>query len=164
MRPPASQLGRRCGGGVTAQPSQLADVTRHQLTILEKMEVPVQVADEEVTLPAANLIVDSLIGCSLRGAPQETTAALIRAANGPGRTDSCAGCSQWHRLHEPAIRAAATLTLALPKQGFRSEAARERIGELYLGDIGVPPGLYGRAPLGLDVGPIFAREEIVRLW
>ena len=153
----------------TAQPSQLADVTRHQLTILEQMEVPAQVADEEVELPATDLIVDALIGYSLRGAPQGTTAALIRAANGhgapilaldvPSGIDSTTGA-----VHEPAIRAAATLTLALPKQGFRSEAAMERIGELYLGDISVPPGLYGRAPLGLDVGPIFSTEEIVRLW
>ena len=154
---------------VTAQPSQLAHVTRHQLTILEQMEVPVQVADEEVDLPTADLIVDALIGYSLRGAPGGPTAALIRAANSHGSPilalDVPSGVdSTTSAVHDPAIRAAANLTLALPKQGFRSQAAKERIGELYLGDISVPPGLYGRAPLGLDVGPIFATEEVIRLW
>ena len=154
---------------VTAQPSQLAEVTRHQLAILEQMEAPVQVAGEEAEPPTADLIVDALIGYSLHGAPQGTTAALIRAANGhgapilaldvPSGIDSTTGI-----VHDPAIRATATLTLALPKQGFRSQAAREQIGELYLRDISVPPDLYGRAPLGLDVGPIFATEEVVRLW
>ncbi len=35
------------------------------------------------------------------------------------------------------------------------------MGELYLADIGVPPQLY--ASLGLEVGPLFAQDEILRL-
>ena len=35
----------------------------------------------------------------------------------------------------PAVRAEATLTLALPKAGLKSRAAREHVGELYLADI-----------------------------
>ena len=58
----------------------------------------------------------------------------------------------------------ATLTLALPKEGLRLEAAKLRIGELYLGDISVPTALYGRPPLNLNVANIFAQYEIVRLW
>jgi hypothetical protein len=49
-------------------------------------------------------------------------------------------------------------------EGWTFPVAKERIGKLYLRDIGMPPGLYGRAPLDLDVGPIFVKEEIVRLW
>ena len=37
------------------------------------------------------------------------------------------------------------------------------MGELYLGDIGVPPELYARAPLQIDVGPVFATGEIVQM-
>jgi NAD(P)H-hydrate epimerase len=66
-------------------------------------------------------------------------------------------------VRESAVLAAATLTLALPKRGLREPSARERLGELYLGDIGVPPSLYARPPLRMDVPAIFAREEIVRL-
>ena len=66
-------------------------------------------------------------------------------------------------VHEPAVRANATLTLALPKIGLGA-AARERVGGLYVAYIGVPPGLCSRPPLDIEVGPIFAKEEIVRLW
>ena len=66
--------------------------------------------------------------------------------------------------YKPAISATATLTLALPKEDLRSESTREHVGELYLGDIGVPPELYGRPPLGIKVGPIFATDDIIRIW
>ena len=62
---------------------------------------------------------------------------------------------------EPAIRAAATLTLALPKQGLLTEAGREHAGELYLADIGLPAALYER--IGLAVDTPFATGRIVRL-
>jgi hypothetical protein len=37
------------------------------------------------------------------------------------------------------------------------------VGELYLADISVPPGLYGRASLGLPLGPLFALDDILRI-
>jgi len=55
------------------------------------------------------------------------------------------------------------MTLALPKQGLRGAAVSALVGELYLADIGVPPGLYRRAPLDLLVEPIFALDDIVRI-
>ena len=59
-------------------------------------------------------------------------------------------------VHDPAVCATAILTLALPKERLRSHAARAHIGELYLGDISVPSELYGRPPLNINVGLIFA--------
>jgi hypothetical protein len=55
------------------------------------------------------------------------------------------------------------MTLALPKSGLATETARDGVGELYLADIGVPPGLYARPPLNLRVGPLFARADVIRL-
>ena len=66
-------------------------------------------------------------------------------------------------IHEPAIKATATLTLALPKHGLASQAAIGHVGELYLADISVPPELYAGPPLNLSVGHIFAMDDIVRL-
>ncbi|MCH7698045.1 MAG: hypothetical protein IH865_03790 [Chloroflexi bacterium] len=43
------------------------------------------------------------------------------------------------RVYEPSIKAAATLTLALPKTGLGASDVRERLGDLYLGDLSVPP-------------------------
>jgi hypothetical protein len=37
------------------------------------------------------------------------------------------------------------------------------VGDLYLADISVPPGLYRRAPLGLPVESIFALHDVVRI-
>ena len=64
---------------------------------------------------------------------------------------------------EPAIRAEATLALALPKEGLRASGVAPHVGELYLADISVPPSLYAKPPLGLSIGPLFARDDIIRL-
>jgi hypothetical protein len=39
---------------------------------------------------------------------------------------------------------------------------RPHVGELYLADIGVPPELY--TMLDISVGPIFAAEDILRVY
>ena len=153
---------------LASSPSRLAEVPRHQHAILEAMGVPVAMATAEVGLRPADLLVDALVGYSLTGAPRGEAAGLIRAANKhrapvlaldvPSGIDSTTGT-----VHEPAVRATATLTLGLPKQGLFGDEARRHVGELYLGDIGVPPELYARPSLGLKVGPVFAREEIFRL-
>lgn len=54
------------------------------------------------------------------------------------------------------------MTLALPKEGLRALGVDAHVGEFYLADISVPPELYVRF-LGIDVGPIFAQSEILRL-
>ena len=57
------------------------------------------------------------------------------------------------------VNADATLTLALPKAGILKEEIRKFVGDLYLGDISVPPLLY--CQLGLEVEPIFEKDPIV---
>lgn len=107
---------------------------------------------------------DGVIGYSLSGAPRGTAAEMIRWANEepapvlaldtPSGLDLATG-----EVFDSAVQATATLTLALPKQGLRSR--REHVGELYLADISVPPALY--QALGLEVGPLFAESDIIRL-
>lgn len=139
--------------------SRLGEVPRHQLSILERMDVPI--VPEPV---AAELVLDVLIGYSLRGDPRGRAAELIRWANEqeapvcaldvPSGLDATTG-----EIGDPCVRATATLTLALPKTGLTS--AREVVGELYLAGISIPPALYSR--LGIQVGPIFASGPILRL-
>lgn len=143
-------------------------VPAHQLAILHRMNVAVRAATDGDTLPEAHLVVDAIIGYSLTGPPRGSAAGLIRAANTheaptlsldvPAGIDATTGA-----VHDPAVRAAATMTLALPKQGLYNEAAASVIGELYLADIGVPPALYAGSGLGLDVGTLFAKADILRL-
>jgi NAD(P)H-hydrate epimerase len=154
---------------VTSQPDQFTEIPRHQLTILQHMDISVGIAGEGLDLLPADLIIDAIIGYSLQGAPTGPAADLIRAANAHGAPtlalDVPSGVNTTTgSAFEPAIQATATLTLALPKEGLRVEATKLRIGELYLGDISVPPELYGRPPLDLKVANVFAQDEIVRLW
>ena len=44
-----------------------------------------------------------------------------------------------YTMFEPAIRAAATMTLALPKTGLHAPRVGANVGDLYLADISVPP-------------------------
>jgi len=147
--------------------SKFEGVAGHQLAILERVGLRVNPPRE--SLPAAELIIDALIGYSLRGAPVGPAAEMIDAANAadaavlaldmPSGIDADTG-----EARASAIRADATLTLALPKSGLLKDAARPYVGELYLADIGVPAELYGRAPLCLGLGAIFARGDVVRLF
>lgn len=161
--------GANVGVFVTSQPAQFTAIPHDQLEILKKMNISIGVASEGVDLPPADLIIDAIIGYGLNGAPTGPAAALIHAANAhgapilaldvPSGVDTASGSA-----FEPAIHATATLTLALPKEGLRVEAAKARVGELYLGDISVPKELYASPALNIDLGPIFAEDDIIRLW
>jgi len=153
---------------VTMPPEGMGEVPRHQLRILDAMGVPTIVVKRTARLPEADLIVDALVGYSLRGAPAGATAVLVRAANKHGAptlaldvptgVDATTG-----EAIGDAVRADATLTLALPKTGLRTAAAAAYVGELYLADISIPPELYARPSLGLKVGSLFASDDIIRL-
>ena len=154
---------------MTAEPQRLGEVPRQQHSILERMGLKVDVAGEESDLPGNDLVVDALIGYSLRGAPSGVAAALIRRANSLSAPvlslDVPSGVATTEgTVHDPAVRATATMTLALPKEGLRTTEARKAVGELYLADISVPPSLYAGPNLGLDVGSLFHSADVIRVW
>ena len=162
------------GAGVVTWIGQRPDPNRgvaaHQLAILERMGLPVTDAstmESDPSLPDADLAIDALLGFNLSGPPAGTMAALIRAANvHPApvlAVDLPSGllATEGEPL-DPCIRATATLTLALPKTGLLTTAARKTIGDLYVADIGVPPEVYRR--FGLGVGALFGAGDIVRLF
>jgi len=147
-------------------PNDMRGVPRQQLTILEWIGIPVRLAAHGMAdlFTGADLVIDALIGYSLRGAPAEPVAALIRAANASGRPmlalDLPSGLDgDSGEASDPTIRSTETLTLALPKRGLLAPAARPWVGQLHLADISVPEKVYRR--LGLTVGPIFARSDII---
>jgi NAD(P)H-hydrate epimerase len=148
--------------------NEFQGVPLHQLSILDSMGVLVRSAEPAqpplAAMHSADLVLDALIGYSLRGAPREPIASLIRSANAsvtpllaldiPSGLNGDSG-----EAYDPTIRAASTLTLALPKVGLTRAAAREWVGTLHVADISVPKVVYDR--LGLDVGPLFARSDVV---
>lgn len=103
---------------------------------------------DAVRLPpqGVDLIIDALVGYSLRSAPRGAVRNLIELANGtgapilsldvPSGVDSTTG-----ETPGAFIRPSWTMTLALPKTGLVSE----RTGDLHLADIGIPEGTYRRA-------------------
>ena len=137
----------------------LAPVTARQLDMVQR--VGLAVVDEP---PPADLVIDALIGYSLRGDPSGTARELIGwtssqpapvlALDVPSGLDATSG-----HVGVPCVRAAATLTLALPKTGL--ERAPDVVGDLYLADISVPPVLYER--MGIRVGAWFADGPLVEL-
>src|SRR6516165_9320282 len=146
--------------------SEVRGVPAHQLEILHRMGVPVWTPGQSPpdALAHADAILDALIGYSRQGPPREPIASLIRAANradapvialdAPSGLDGDSG-----QAFDPTIRAASTLTLALPKAGLLRPAARQWVGDLYLADISVPAQVYQR--LGIETGPVFAASDIV---
>ncbi len=153
---------------ITRHDAEFTPTPAHQLGILRHMGVQVEPAESTEQASDSELVIDGLIGYSLQGTPRGSAAALIRWANAqpapilaldiPSGLDATSGAA-----YNPTIRATATMTLALPKEGLRAEAAQAYTGELYLADISVPPGLYSEPSLGLQVEPIFAESEIIRL-
>ncbi len=154
---------------LTRPAEEYTGVPAQQLATLLRMNTPVVQPNALGSVASPALIVDSVIGYSLHGAPRGNVATLIRWANSqdapilaldlPSGIDATTGS-----VGDPTINAVATMTLALPKIGLRAPEAAAHVGELYLADISVPPSLYAMPAIGLHVGHVFSASEIVRLW
>lgn len=144
---------------VLASDNPRVAATERQLDILRRMDV------QTLAEPPydADVIVDALLGYSLRGNPRDRVASLIAWANAgsapilsldtPSGLDVTTG-----EAAVPCIRADATLTLALPKVGLLRSP---QVGELYLADISAPPLVYSR--LGLTVSNPFTTGPVIEL-
>jgi len=153
----------------TTQPAdKFTPVPAHQFDILKRTNIPISQGGHTTIPQNLALIIDGIIGYSLKGAPRGTAADLIQWANrssapilaldAPSGVDTTTGT-----VFDPAIKATATMTLALPKEGLRAPGVDAQVGELYLADISVPPELYTEPALHLTVAYIFAQSDIVRL-
>jgi len=153
---------------LTKSADKFTPIPAHQLDILHRMEVPEVQADTIDQAGTPDLVIDGIIGFSLKGVPRHTAADLIRWANtqsapilaldAPSGVETTTGT-----VFDPAIRATATLTLALPKEGLRAAGVEMHVGELYLVDISVPPQLFAKPALEIHVDHLFAESDIVRL-
>jgi NAD(P)H-hydrate epimerase len=169
------------GAGVLVQlaagTDKLKDVPAHQWWILQAMGISIRSSParsspppEGITsssnLEQPDLILDALIGYGLKGNPHGEAAAWIEWMNRSGSPvlalDTPSGLDTTSGMPgDPCVRASATLTLALPKTGLLTTHARPFVGELFLGDISIPPALYRR--IGLKVPPIFTRDTILQI-
>jgi NAD(P)H-hydrate epimerase len=138
---------------------ELGPVPAHQLDVLDRMSVPT-VAEPS----AADLVIDALIGYSLRGNPRRRAADLIEwtgdqaapvlSLDTPSGLDVTTG-----EPGRPSVSATATLTLAAPKTGLLEA---DSVGDLYLADISVPPAVYDA--FGMEMpADLFGEDTVVRL-
>ncbi len=115
---------------------------------------------------AADAVTDALIGYSLQGPPDEVYQPLIGTAslgNGPVISldlPSGIDATSGERLGA-AVRADATLALALPKRGTETGDGQRFSGVRYLADIGIPASVFDE--LGVDAGGLFASGPLIRL-
>ena len=120
---------------VSAAAGDFSGVPQHQLDIVSRIGIPV--FEDELPDEDCDLIIDGLIGYSLRGNPRNRAAELIEWANLhqspilsldiPSGIDGETG-----EARRPFVQATATLTLALPKAGLIESDGSSRVGELYL--------------------------------
>ena len=132
-------------------PAQADGPLGQQLMTLDEGPAQLKRWSEAFDASMADLVIDAVIGYSLSGAPRAAQMGLIRAANGsgvpvlsldmPSGVDADTGATPG-----AAVAATSTLTLALPKAGLRRESA----GNLWLADLGIPPGVYARAGLAFE--------------
>jgi len=166
-----SNWGARVTVGLGREPETMTPIPAHQLDILQRMKIAGTKASaktNELEKNSFDLILDGLIGYGLKGDPLGLIAVLIRQANASGvpilALDAPSGVNtSTGEVFKPAIKASATLTLALPKKGLIKEGISNYTGELYLADISVPPVLYESLGLSMKAGPLFAESEIIRV-
>ena len=158
-----------------AAPDRLRPLARTQYDILARLGIAVYDAATqedrflEHRLSGRHVILDGLLGYSAAGSPHGQIERLIRVANAAGANaqviavdlpsglDPDTGAT----LGTEAVRAALTVTLALPKTGLTRPNARGAVGELLLADIGIPAKAY--EALGIDVTGVFAAGDLVRI-
>jgi NAD(P)H-hydrate epimerase len=146
-----------------AEPEGLREVPAWQRRVLAATPAEEVPADR---LGKPDLVLDALVGYGLRSAPRGLTARLIewtREAKAPVLSlDLPSGIDATSGAAPGAyVRAAATLTLALPKTGLAAVNGRAAAGEVFLADLGIPEGAFRR--LGLAQATPFDRRFHVPL-
>jgi NAD(P)H-hydrate epimerase len=141
-------------------------VAAHQLETVRHLPISVVFAGnqaEYIDWCSCQLVIDAIFGYGLNRSPEGMTSEIIQTINSldcpvlsldtPSGMDTTIGY-----ISDSVIKADATLTLALPKSGLLEDEAKLYVGQLYIGDISVPPLLY--CQIGLEVGPLFEKNPI----
>jgi hydroxyethylthiazole kinase-like uncharacterized protein yjeF len=132
------------------------------LPALRERHIPVAEAstlspsDVDAALAGCDLIVDALFGTGFHGPARGVPAALIEAANRsgapilavdvPSGVDAATGAAE-----PPVIRAAATVTMGLPKLGLVQYPAAGFAGRLFVADIGLAQAAVEAAPIRAEM-------------
>ncbi|MCK5045847.1 MAG: NAD(P)H-hydrate epimerase [Candidatus Heimdallarchaeota archaeon] len=137
---------------LASEEESLKAVPAKQLEILKKLKIRILHKKDDFDKLLSkksdrSLIIDALLGYSLKGNPRGNYEYLINKANEsdlpiisldiPSGIEGTEGL-----LLKPAIKANITVTLALPKTAFLNKTAKPNLGRLFVADISVPIELY----------------------
>ncbi len=154
---------------LTKPEEKYSGIPLHQLEIAKNLGIPVEVYNRNrAIISGYHLLVDGLIGYSIKGDPVGVTKDIIEDINKHGGNilslDIPSGIDpDSGNIFDPHIIADVTMTLALPKNAFSGQNARRFSERIFLADISVPPQLY-REHLALeDTEKIFSKSEIVEI-
>jgi len=147
---------------------ELKPVTRTQLEINKKIGITISQAEHLKSIARYDIILDGIYGYSLKGAPDKMAAHMIEWALNQQSTiislDTPSGIElATGKIYSPAIKADATLTIALPKDALLSKECAAYTGELFLADISVPFDLYHQMNLKNPIPDYFSSGDIVQL-
>ena len=154
---------------LTTKPDEdFSGVPAHQLGILRRLGISISHSDFPAGDYAPDVILDGVIGYSLKGNPRGRAAELIEwtatenapvlSLDVPSGVDSTEGV-----VRTPSVTAIATMTLAAPKVGLSAPQAQPNIGELYVADIGVPDWVYGQIEGLKNIGRVFISGDVVKV-
>ena len=122
------------------------------------------VSDADDDFRSCSVVLDGVLGTGSKGAPRDAAADFIRAINYaglpvisadlPSGVDATSG-----EVHDPAVRAFATVSFGFPKIGLLRHPARAQCGRMIVVEIGFPaiPDDQVRALL---ITPDYARERV----
>ena len=142
-------------------------VPARQLEIVRHLPISVVFAgnqEEYIDWCSCQLIIDAILGYGLNRKPDSMVAQIIEKINSQScpviSLDAPSGINTTDGyISDIIVRANSTLTLALPKTGLVKNEVKDFVGNLYIGDISVPPLLYCR--LGLQVDSLFEKDPII---
>ena len=150
---------------LAADPADFSGVPADQLRILQRLGLaPRRFGGEP--LRDQEVLIDAVIGYGLSGVPSGLPLEVIQAINLAGvpviSLDVPSGIDMDNgEAPDEAVRASATLTLALAKVGLLTAVAAPYVGRLCLGDISIPPAAY--ETLGVEWTNPFAEGPIVEI-
>ena len=106
----------------------------------------------DALLRESDLLIDAIFGTGFRGPVAGEPARIIDAANRSGvpilAVDVPSGIdAETGGAGALCVRAAATVTMGLPKRGLMQYPAAAHAGRVYVADIGLPPPLVDAAPI-----------------
>lgn len=147
---------------------QLKPVTRTQLEINKKMGITISPAGNLKSIARYDIILDGIYGYNLRGAPDKSANHMMEWTHYQQSTilslDTPSGIElSTGKIYSPAIKADATLTIALPKDALLTKECAAYTGELFLADISVPLDLYQQMNLKNPIPAYFSSGDIVQL-